>query len=56
MPLLDQFGNTVTQKRPIYKPIAVQTVRESYSSYPSHGLTPERLTTLLKEALYCSAA
>ena len=50
MPLLDQFGNTVTQKRPIYKPVAVQTVRERYSSYPSHGLTPERLTTLLKEA------
>lgn len=48
--LLDQFGNKVTKKTPDYRRVAIQTFRERYSTYPSHGLTPETLTTLLKEA------
>jgi phage gp29-like protein len=38
------------QSRPIMNEIAVQTVRDRYASYPSHGLTPERLTRIFKEA------
>ena len=51
MPLLDQFGRPVTAvKNPILDEIAVQTVRDRYSSNPSSGLTPQRLASILKEA------
>jgi phage gp29-like protein len=50
MALLDQYGRQIKGNKPILEEIAVQTVRERYSSYPSHGLTPERLATIMKEA------
>lgn len=50
--ILDHNGNPITAaaKRPETREIAVATVRDKYSSYPSHGLTPERLAHVLKEA------
>jgi len=50
MALVDQYGRQIRQNKPILDEIAVQTVRDRYSSYPSHGLTPERLALILKEA------
>lgn len=51
--ILDHNGNplvTTQSKRPDTREIAVATVRDKYSSYPSNGLTPERLARVLKEA------
>lgn len=51
--ILDHNGNPMAatpRKRPDTREIAVATVRDKYSSYPSHGLTPERLARVLKEA------
>jgi phage gp29-like protein len=48
--LVDQFGKEIKQNRPVLAEISVQTIRDRYSNYPSHGLTPERLATILKEA------
>lgn len=50
--IIDHNGNPITtvRKRPETREIAVATVRDKYSSYPSHGLTPERLARVLKEA------
>lgn len=48
--LLDQFGREIKSNKPILEEVAVQTVRDRYSSYPSHGLTPQRLATIFKEA------
>lgn len=50
--ILDHNGNpiTTTQRKPDTREIAVATVRDRYSSYPSNGLTPERLARILKEA------
>jgi len=48
--LLDQYGREIKKNRPILEEVAVQTVRDRYSSYPSQGLTPERLATIFKEA------
>lgn len=50
--ILDHNGNPIaaTPNRPDTREIAVATVRDKYSSYPSHGLTPERLARVLKEA------
>ncbi|MEK6744286.1 MAG: DUF935 family protein [Nitrospirota bacterium] len=50
MPLLDQYGKEIKANKPILEPVAVQTIRDRYSSYPSQGLTPERLAAILKEA------
>jgi phage gp29-like protein len=49
--LLDQFGREiVVAKRPETREIAVTTIRDRWSSYPSSGLTPQRLATIFKEA------
>jgi len=49
--LCDQFGREVkVEKRPETREVAVATVRDRWSSYPSQGLTPEKLTTLFKQA------
>lgn len=48
--LVDQFGKEIRQNKPVLAEISVQTIRDRYSNYPSHGLTPERLATILKEA------
>lgn len=48
--LLDQFGRELKTNKPILEEVAVQTVRDRYGSYPSQGLTPQRLATIFKEA------
>ncbi len=48
--LYDQFGREIKANKPILQEVAVQTIRDRYSSYPSQGLTPERLAAILKEA------
>lgn len=48
--LVDQYGKEIKSGRPITDEIAVSSVRDRYQSYPSHGLTPDTLTTILKEA------
>lgn len=51
--ILDHTGKplaTTQSRKPDTREIAVATIRDKYSSYPSHGLTPERLARVLKEA------
>jgi phage gp29-like protein len=48
MAILDAYGKVM--KRPMLNEIGTGTVRDMYSTYPSQGLTPERLATILKEA------
>jgi phage gp29-like protein len=49
--LYDQFGREITvQARPETREIAVAALRDRWSSYPSHGLTPAKLAAILKEA------
>lgn len=49
---MDQFGKPMPPKdnKPILNEIAVVSIRDKYSSYPSQGLTPERLARIFKEA------
>jgi phage gp29-like protein len=48
--ILDQFGREIKAQKPILEEVAIQTVRDRYSSYPSQGLTPQRLASIFKEA------
>lgn len=48
--LVDRFGKEISSNKPIIEEIAVQTVRDRYGSYPSSGLTPQRLASIFKEA------
>ena len=48
--ILDQYGREIKSNKPILNEIAVQTIRDRYYSYPSYGLTPQRLARIFKEA------
>lgn len=50
--LVDRYGRPIPKKqdRPIFREIAAVSLIDRYSSYPSHGLTPERLAQIFKEA------
>jgi len=49
--LYDQFGRKVkVDKKPETREVAVAAIRDRWSTYPSHGLTPAKLTTLFKQA------
>lgn len=49
--LFDQFGREMqVQKKPETREIAVTTIRDRWSNYPSGGLTPQRLAVIFKEA------
>ncbi|MBF0556719.1 MAG: DUF935 family protein [Nitrospirae bacterium] len=50
MALVDRYGKPIKSGKPVTDEIAVATVRDRYSTYPSQGLTPERLTKIFKEA------
>lgn len=52
MAILDLNGKPIrsSKKRPITDEIAVVTIRDRWSSYPSEGLTPEKLARIFKEA------
>jgi phage gp29-like protein len=47
--ILDRYGNEFPNK-PETQELAVLSIRDRYSSYPSQGLTPARLATIFKEA------
>lgn len=49
--LYDQFGREMQIKaRPETREIAVTSIRDRWSTYPSSGLTPQRLAEIFKEA------
>lgn len=49
--LFDQYGRPIeTPQRPDAGRVAVGSIWDRWSSYPSHGLTPQRLTAILREA------
>lgn len=49
--LYDQFGREIEPvRRPETREIAVATLRDRFSDYPSNGLTPRRLAAIFKEA------
>lgn len=50
MPLVDAHGKRIQGARPILKELGTAGWREQYPSYPSSGLTPERLTSIFREA------
>jgi phage gp29-like protein len=50
MTLVDQHGKTLKKSRPVLNEIGAGSSRDLYSSYPSQGLTPERLAQIFKEA------
>lgn len=49
--LYDQFGREITpERRPDGRTLAVASIRDRWSTYPSKGLTPEKLGTIFREA------
>ena len=49
--LYDQFGREIrVDRKPETREVAVAAVRDRWSTYPSQGLTPQKLTTLFKQA------
>ncbi|MHB1026092.1 MAG: DUF935 domain-containing protein [Desulfobacteria bacterium] len=49
--ILDQNGRPLEgDKKPVLREIAAVGVRDRWSSYPSNGLTPERLAAIFREA------
>lgn len=51
MTLLDQYGKQIKQGKPVLDEIGgALGLRDRYSTYPSRGLTPERLTDIFREA------
>lgn len=49
--IYDAFGNLITpEKRPDDRVVAVASLRDRYSGYPSRGLTPDKLGTIFREA------
>ena len=49
--IYDAYGEPYTPaKRPETREIAVTTIRDRWGTYPSSGLTPERLAAIFKEA------
>jgi len=49
--LYDQFGREiVVKKQPERREIAVATIRDRWSDYPSSGLTPYSLANIFREA------
>jgi len=53
MAIYDQFGRPVSEasvRKPPTRDIAVTSVRDRWSTYPSRGLTPVKLAQILREA------
>ncbi|WP_299431785.1 DUF935 family protein [uncultured Meiothermus sp.] len=51
MPILDQYGNPITGRPPTsQQPSPVVGLEQRYQSYPSRGLTPEKLSRIIYEA------
>lgn len=50
IPFMNKGKHKINNKNPVKEEIATRTVYDKYSTYPSNGLTPERLAVILKEA------
>lgn len=52
--IVDRYGNPINTKsnKPIRREIAVASIQDKYSTYPSNGLTPQRLAQIFREADY----
>lgn len=51
MALIDQHGRPISNnKKPDFNQVAVRSIRDRWSSYPSNNLTPEKLARIFKEA------
>jgi len=51
MPILDQFGRPIDiPKKPDTRHAPVISISDRWSTYPSHGLTPQKLAAVLVEA------
>lgn len=50
MAVLDASGREWKAPKPNTREIAVASIRDTWSTYPSAGLTPQRLASILKEA------
>lgn len=50
MPIYGPNGEILSSNKPITREIAVVTMRDKFSTYPSKKLTPERLARIFKEA------
>lgn len=48
--IVDQYGNPMRTAKPVQGEIAVRGVYDKFSSYPTSGLTPQRLAQILREA------
>lgn len=49
--ILDSYGRPIeTPKRPDEGRVAMMSVRDRWATYPSRGLTPQRLASILQEA------
>jgi len=49
--LFDQYGRPIeTSRRPQLDQVAIALVRDKFADYPSRGLTPAKLTSILEEA------
>ncbi|MEN6439435.1 MAG: DUF935 family protein, partial [Syntrophobacter sp.] len=51
--LFDQFDRPIeagAAKRPDSREISIASVRDRWSTYPSNGLTPQRLASILRAA------
>lgn len=48
--ILGPDGNPMNSKRPITREVAVASIRDKFSGYPSRNLTPERLAAIFREA------
>lgn len=51
MPIFDAIKKIIPgSKKPVYAEVAAPAIYDKYSTYPSNGLTPERLARIFKEA------
>ena len=48
--IVDHNGNPIKKTKPITREIAAPTIYDKYSTYPSNGLTPEKLARIFREA------
>jgi phage gp29-like protein len=48
--IVDKNGIPISSKRPIQREIAIASVYDKYSTYPSNGLTPVKLAQIFREA------
>jgi phage gp29-like protein len=48
--LINQYGKEIKKGRPVLDEVGVIGIRDRHSTYPSQGLTPERLASIFREA------